>query len=108
MANKRVKKIKKETIKVVEFRVSDEWISLVVDSPKSERPSKSELLSIIKHSIVILQNLTGFTVSDILTNIHKDIKDNIKDRHKMLVEDWPENQVKDFYKIKNDAFKRWK
>lgn len=104
------KKIKEENevIHKVQFRISHDWISLVCDPTLADKPNIGELHSICKHTIVLLEKLTGYHVTDILTQIHKDIKDNVKDRHKMLVEDWPENQVKNMYKLKNETFKRYK
>lgn len=94
--------------KIIQFNLNDYWISLVTDPKRAQKPSISELHSIIKHSLVVLEAVSGFDMVTILTKIHDDIKKNVKDRYKMLVEDWPQNQVKDMYKIKNDAFKRYK
>lgn len=94
--------------KIVQFNINDDWISLVTDPARAEKPSISELHSIIKHSLVILEAVSGFEMVTILTKIHDDIKQNIKDRAKMLVDDWPASQVKDMYKVENDSFKMYK
>lgn len=97
-----------EIIKRVQFRVTDDWIVLCTDPEICDKPSISELHSVIKLATVILSKITQFTTTDILSQVNKDINKNIKDRHKMMVEDWPENCVKDMYRIKEDAFKRYK
>lgn len=97
-----------ELIKHIQFRLTDDWIILCSDPDICDKPSISELHSIIKLSAVILAKISGFTTTDILSQVNKDINQNIKDRYKMMVETWPENQVKDLYKIKEDTFKRYK
>lgn len=105
----RPKKVKElEVVHKVQFNITDEWISLICDPEKADKPSISELHSIIKHSLVILEAVSGFDIVTILTKIHEDVQKNVKDRYKCLAEDWPQNKVKDMYKLKNDSFKMYK
>lgn len=97
-----------EVIHKVQFNVTDDWISLVSDPEQADKPTISELHSIIKLATVIIAKIGGFTTTDVLAQVNFDINQNIKDRHKCLVDDWPENQVKDIFKVKEDAFKRYK
>lgn len=110
---KYVKKVKqpKENIEIIhkiQYNVTEDWISLVTASDMADKPQIDELLSIIKLNVVVLSKITGFKITDILSNVLKDINDNVKDRKKALVDTWPENQVKDIFKVKEDPFKRWK
>lgn len=101
----RPKKVKDEVIHKVQYHMTPEWISL---STITDRPDLSQLHSIIKYNLQLIQSLTGFKMEQILNEIWKDIKSDIKQRHKFVLDTSPDSVIKDLYKVPNDLFRRYK
>lgn len=97
-----------ETIKHVQFRLENDWISLVTDPSIAEKPDLSELHDICKFSLLLIEKLAGYSVDQILREIYKDIKANVKARHKFVLDSLPDQAIKDVFKVPVEKFKRYK
>lgn len=107
MANRRVKKVKDvEVIHKIEYRTTPVWISLATSD--TDKPDIQELHSIIKYNLQLIQSLTGFTHEQVLNEIWKDIKSDIKQRHKFILDTTSDEGIRDIYKVPNDPFRRYK
>lgn len=105
---KQSKKKAEEIIHKIQYNVTNLWISLVNDKDQADTPSLAELHSIIKFNLLLIESLTGFEMDQVLNQIVKDMKDNKKALHNVVIDEMPNKAIKDFYKHTQETFKRYK
>jgi hypothetical protein len=97
-----------EPISIIQYHITDSWISLNTIPDEADRPDLSMLHSIIKYNIRLIEALAGFKGLQIIEQVVKDIKHDNKDRAKFAIDGYSDDAIKDEYKVEVETFKRYK
>lgn len=109
MKRKYTKKVAAQPVKQlhkIQYNITKDCISLATID--TDVPDLSMLHSIIKFNLKLIEILAGFKLEQVLNEIYKDVQSNLKERHKVVLDEQSSYGIKDIYKAEVETFKRYK